>query len=111
VLAWTALQVAGGAVGPGTVGLCADPASTRVRAGVSTELPTSLPLALAPLPDVGFVLQAGAVGTALGTAVAARARHRDPDVDATRITGAWTSAGLAVGSAVAAVSAVVQAVG
>ena len=66
-----------------------------------SDLLTSFPAALAPVPEVGFVLQAGAVGTAIGTFVAAAARRREP----TRIAAAWTSLGLAFGVAVAVVDA------
>ncbi len=67
-----------------------------------SDLLTSLPVALAPVPEVGFVLQAGAVGTAIGTVIAAAARRREPS----RIAAAWTSLGLLGGVAVAVVDAV-----
>ena len=72
---------------------------------MSIQLLTSLPLAIAPLPEVGFVLQAGAAGSALGTFVAALARRRDPGVDVARIGAAWTMLGLATGFVAATVSA------
>jgi len=53
---------------------------------------------LAPVPEVAFVLQVGAVGAAIGSAVALRARTRDADVDAWRITTAWATLGLVVGA-------------
>ena len=76
--------------------------------GVSASILTFLPVALAPLPDVGFVLQCGAVGTAFGTAVAARARRRAPGTDTSRITGAWTLLGLGSGTLVAVASEAVR---
>jgi hypothetical protein len=73
---------------------------------MSTELITDVPLALAPVADVGFVLQAGAVGAAVGGLVAARAQRRWPGADAARITAAWSWLGLAGGVAVVLVDAV-----
>lgn len=52
---------------------------------------------LAPVPEVAFILQVAAVGAALGSAVALRARRRDADVDTWRITAAWATLGLLVG--------------
>jgi hypothetical protein len=46
---------------------------------------------------VGVVLQAAALWTLVGTAVAARARRRNPDVDAWLVTARWTLAGGAFG--------------
>lgn len=57
-------------------------------------------LALAPVPELGFVLQVAAVGAAIGSAVALRARKHDGDVDTWRITTAWASLGLAVGAGI-----------
>jgi len=53
---------------------------------------------LAPVPEVAFVLQVGAVAAAIGSAVALRARTRDADVDVWRITTAWATLGLLVGA-------------
>ena len=72
------------------------------------RIDSHLPVALAPLPDVGVVLQCGAVGTAFGTAVAARARRRAPGTDTSRITGAWTLLGLGSGTLVAVASEAVR---
>jgi len=58
---------------------------------------------LAPVPEVAFVLQVGAVGAAIGSAVALGARSRDAEVDAWRITTAWATLGLVVGASIAAV--------
>ncbi len=52
---------------------------------------------LAPLAPVSFALQLGAVGAAIGGAVALRARRRDQFADAWRITTAWSSLGLLIG--------------
>lgn len=62
-------------------------------------------LAVAPLPELGFVLQAVGLGAAIGSAVALRARRRDADVDTWRITTAWATLGMVVGAAIAAGSA------
>lgn len=43
---------------------------------------------LAPMPEVAFVLQVGAVASAIGSAVALRARARDADVDTWQIVTA-----------------------
>ncbi len=58
---------------------------------------------LAPVPEVAFVLQVGAVGAAIGSAVALRARTRDADVDTWRITTPWATLGLLVGVMIAVV--------
>jgi len=58
---------------------------------------------LAPMPEVAFVLQVGAVGAAIGSAVALRARSRYADVDTWRITTAWATLGLVVGASLAVV--------
>lgn len=80
----------------------------RAGGGVSASTLTSLAAAVAPLPDVAFVLQAGAVGTAIGTAVAARARRRRSDTDAAQITCAWTLLGLGVGAVIAVIAALIR---
>lgn len=54
----------------------------------------------APVPEVAFVLQLGAVSAAIGSGVALRARARDADVDAWRITTASGTLGLIVGAVV-----------
>lgn len=55
---------------------------------------------LAPVPEVGFVMQLAAVGAAIGSAVALRARGRDAEADTWRITTAWATLGLVVGAGV-----------
>jgi hypothetical protein len=62
--------------------------------------------ALAPVPEVGFVLQLAGVGAAIGSVVALRARGRDAEVDTWRVTTAWASLGLFVGLLVVTVAAV-----
>lgn len=52
---------------------------------------------LAPVPEVAFVLQPGAVAAAIGSAVALRARGGDADVDAWQIVTALATFGLVVG--------------
>ena len=83
----------------------------RAGGGVSASILTSLPLAVAPVPEIGFVLQAGAVGTAIGTAVAARARHRHNAADTARIVAAWTLLGLGIGTAVTAIAVLLRVTG
>jgi hypothetical protein len=53
--------------------------------------------AAAPSDDVAFVLQITAIGTLVGTSVAARQRRRDPLADAWTITARWTVAGAVAG--------------
>jgi hypothetical protein len=68
----------------------ATPGSAAGLAGL--EATTSLlPLALAPSTDVAFALELGALGTAFGTLVAARAKRRRTDVDTARIAAACSS--------------------
>lgn len=62
--------------------------------------------ALAPVPEVAFVLQVGAVAAAIGSAVASRARARDADVDTWQIVTAWATLGLVVGVITAVVFSV-----
>ena len=57
-------------------------------------------LAVAPVPEVAFVLQTAAVGAAVGSAVGLSARRRDPDADTWRITTAWATLGLVVGAGI-----------
>ncbi len=70
-------------------------------------LPVLVSLALAPIPELGLALQLAGLGAAAGSAVALRARHRNPDVDAWRITTAWATFGLLVGGALALIALVV----
>lgn len=65
----------------------------------------SLRLALVgPMPALGFLLQAVAIGTAIGAAVALRASRRHRHADTWAITTAWASLALGVGGAVELVS-------
>lgn len=57
-------------------------------------------LAVAPVPELGFVLQIAGLGAAIGSAVALRARRRDPAADTWRITTAWATLGMIVGAAI-----------
>lgn len=57
-------------------------------------------LAVAPVPELGFVLQAAGLGAAIGSAVALRARARDAEVDTWRIATAWATLGMVVGVAI-----------
>ena len=57
-------------------------------------------LAVAPVPELGFVLQAVGLGAAIGSAVALRARRHDADVDTWRVTTAWATLGMVVGAAI-----------
>ncbi len=60
---------------------------------------------LAPVPEVAFALQVASVGAAIGAAVALRARRRDADADAWRITTAWATLGLIIGAGIVAILA------
>lgn len=53
--------------------------------------------ALAPVPELGFALQLGGLGAALGAVVGLRAKHRTATVDTWRITTAWATLGLIIG--------------
>lgn len=63
--------------------------------------------ALAPVPELGFVLQLAGLGAAIGAAVALRAKHRAPTVDTWQITTVWATLGLAAGMLSALISLVV----
>lgn len=52
---------------------------------------------VAPIPELAFVLQSTAIGTALGSAVALRAKRRNPEADSWSITTAWASLGFLLG--------------
>lgn len=58
---------------------------------------------IAPLPDLGFVLQLAGTGTAVGSAAALRMHHRDPGADTWSITTAWSLAALLIGAVVVAI--------
>ncbi len=60
---------------------------------------------VSPVPELGFVLQLAAAGSAIGGAVALRARARRPEADVWRITTAWSLVGLVIGLAAVAVAA------
>lgn len=62
---------------------------------------------VAPVPELAFVLQTTAVGTAIGSAVALRAKRRNPDVDSWSITTAWASLGLGLGALAALLMVIV----
>lgn len=62
-------------------------------------------VAVAPLPEVAFVLQVAAVGAAIGSAIGMRRRRRDADADAWQITTAWSTLGLVIGMAVVVILA------
>ena len=70
---------------------------------ISTALTSS---ALAPVPELGLVLQLAGLGAALGAAVALRAKHRAATVDTWQITTAWATLGLVVGIVVGGLSLV-----
>ena len=56
----------------------------------------SLPVALAPVSELGFVLQLAALGSAVGSLVALRR----PRAAAPRITAAWSALGFVLGVAI-----------
>lgn len=60
---------------------------------------------LAPVPELAFALQVASVGAAIGAAIALRARRRDADADAWRITTAWATLGLVIGAGIVAMFA------
>lgn len=62
-------------------------------------------VAVAPVPAIGFVLQMAALGTAIGSFVALRAKQRDPNADTWSITTAWASLGLVIGTVAVAITA------
>ncbi len=66
------------------------------------------PLALAPVPELGLVLQFRSVGAAAGAGVALRARRRNADAKTCRITTAWSCLGLALGCVVVLVGALLS---
>ncbi len=67
-------------------------------AAISSEPSGVFIAGLAPSPQLAFVLQTTAVGTAVGSGIAARAKRRNPEADTWAITTAWTTLGLVVGS-------------
>ena len=81
----------------------------RLRAFVNAILPLLhvLPFGLAPIPEVGFVLQLAGLGSAIGSLVGLR---RAPE-RAGRVTAAWAALGLVVGLAVLVVSVAVRLAG
>lgn len=66
-------------------------------AAISSEPSGVFIAGLAPSPQLAFVLQTTAVGTAVGSGIAARAKRRNADVDTWSITTAWASLGFVVG--------------
>lgn len=62
---------------------------------------------LTPIPDVAFVLQSAAIGTALGSAIALRAERRYGGADTWAITTAWATLGVGVGLVIEILSAIV----
>lgn len=68
--------------------------------------PRPLMAALAPVPEVAFALQSAALGAALGSVVALRAKRRYDDADTWAITTTWATLGLALGLLIVCVSAV-----
>ena len=63
-------------------------------------------VALQPSPEVGFVLQMGGLGAAIGTVVTLWRRHRDPRADMSLYVVRWTVFGLGIGVAWALIDAV-----
>ena len=76
-------------------------------AATSTELSGVYLAGLAPSPQLAFVLQITAIGTAVGSGVAARAKRRNADADTWSITTAWATLGFVVGLGIVAASFVV----
>ncbi len=65
------------------------------------------PPAIAPISELGFVLQMLGAGGAIGSAFALRMHRRNPDADTWMITTAWALLGLGVGGLVVAVEAAI----
>lgn len=80
-------------------------AMTALNLFVSVKASVAALLAVAPVPELAFILQAAAVGAAIGSAVGLRARRRDVDADTWRITTAWATLGLIVGAGIVAILA------
>ena len=76
--------------------------SAAVGALASAPLVVS---SLAPVPELAVALQAAAVGTAIGSAIALRAKRRNPDADTWAITTAWATLGLLCGGLAVLLSA------
>ena len=73
---------------------------------VSSALIAGIPVdAVAPVPAIGFILQMAALGTAIGSVVALRAKRRNPDTDTWAITTAWASLGLVIGTVAVGITA------
>lgn len=68
--------------------------------------PGPLMASLAPIPEVAFALQSAALGAALGSVVALRAKRRYDGADTWAITTMWATLGLALGLLIVCVSAV-----
>ncbi len=81
-------------------------AVTVASSALRARDPAALLAALAPIPEVAFVLQSAAVGTALGSMIALRAKRRYRDADAWAITTAWATLGLVVGLLLALLSTI-----
>ena len=60
---------------------------------------------VSPVPELGFVLQLAAAGSAIGGLVALRAHALRPEADVWQITTAWSLVGLVIGVAAMAVAA------
>lgn len=58
---------------------------------------TAALLAVAPIPELGFLLQFFGAGTAVGTFVAYRATQRNPDRETLPIQVRWGCVGLGAG--------------
>jgi hypothetical protein len=54
--------------------------------------------ALQPNDEGGVIPQTAAIGTLAGTAVAARARRRNPATDSWLLTARWTLGGAVIGA-------------
>lgn len=81
-------------------------ALTVASSPLAPRVPQAFLAVLAPIPEVAFVLQSTAVGTAaLGSVIALRAKRRYGDADTWAITTTWATLGLVVGVLAAFVSA------
>ena len=70
---------------------------TTVLAAIAAMAGAAVAAAAQPIPTVGFLLQAAAVGTSVGTLIAYRRRRADPDFDTFPVITRWSALGLIVG--------------
>ena len=60
---------------------------------LTTALIVIAVFALGPFPELAFIVQMGAVGTAVGTVLAVHRTHRNPGYPFSRLILRWTAVG------------------